>query len=169
MTQRGLLPEGAGAPQVYSYPQTSMGPWSVSWTLGIGSYPVDGPSSRAVMGIGAQGAVTSIMESPVRVAGGSSYPLIPWRQAWTQVAAGRWYRESGAFTGGNGPSGMEVFDATSVHLGYAVVDGATERDFLVPMWVFTDKQGMAELFYPAVAPSALTYTWAPKPWPSPQR
>jgi hypothetical protein len=170
MTQRGLLPAAAGVPQAFSSDQPQE-PWGVRWSFHIGDYPVDGPGGRAVMGIGPQGAVADVLETWQPVAGGSSYPVIPWRAAWSQVAAGHWYRECCAFTGGSGPSRQTTFDATSVHLGYIQPDSPvsnlspSERDFLIPMWVFTDS-GETDLFYPAVSTRYLSYARAPQPWPS---
>ena len=173
MAERGLLPPGAGAPEVTYFPQSSPQPWSVDWPLHIGSYPLEGPYAQPGMGLDAQGGIQSVMILGLGVDHGSTYPVIPWRQAWAQVAAGHWYRECCDFTGGDGPSSLPGFTATSVELGYASFGDSrsrlsgTERKYLVPMWVFFAGDG-TRLFYPAVAPSALTYTWAPQPWPSPR-
>lgn len=175
MQRRGLLLDGALKPRVFPVDpghQPNIETFSVTWGRTVSGYLMYGDTGSPSMSIGQDGAVINVTESSVRVAGGSAYPLVPWRQAWTQVAAGRWYAERGGFTGGNGQSRLDRFDAITVELGYldgvspATPGGATERTYLVPMWVFSTADGL-RLFYPAVASSGLSYTWAPKPFPSP--
>lgn len=174
MTRRGLLFDNASAPHGYAYDQSSSPqPFSVSWQRVLDGHAVYDRGGRASLGIGPDGTISDILVTDIPVAGGSPYPIIPWRQAWNQVIAGRWYWDLGGFTGGNGQSSMPVFDATSVELGYIGVEkepghySATEQADLVPMWVFTSGEGI-QLFYPAVAPSSLSYTHVVVPFGSPR-
>ncbi len=177
LSRRGLLMDGLAQPRVVaSGPQGArpdLEAWTLHWDRSVDGRPLTGTGQGISMSVGSQGAVSNLEVSALRIAGGSDYPLTSWHQAWAQVAAGRWYAERGGFTGGNAPSQADTFTATSVALGYLSWDGplaqmsATERAYLVPMWVFTDSSGL-RLFYPAVAPSALSYSWQPKPWPTAQ-
>jgi hypothetical protein len=164
MNQRGLFIDGMGAAAVTEAPAGQPYSYTVSWTRSLAGLPlVDG---AAHLTIGPGSSVSDLTTCGLRVAGGSPYPLLPWHDAWTQVAAGRWFAERGGYTGGNGQSRMDLFTAGTVTLGYLVGDGpaqsrtGSDRDHLLPMWVFADAAG-TQLFYPAVAPAELAYVHAP--------
>jgi len=169
----GLRVDGLQSPRAVHFPNSArpdLSTWGVSWDRDIQGSAIVG--AGATMTVGQDGVVSNLMVRAVHVAGGSPYPVVSWHQAWSQVAAGHWYAERGGFTGGNGQSSLDRFDATGVQLGYLRQErpvsqtSPTERSYLVPMWVFTDPSASIQLFYPAVASTALTYTWAPRPWPT---
>lgn len=171
LERRGLLALGMGAAEVTTSPPGEIAStYGVAWSMQLDGHLVWGAGAQSQVSIGDGAEITNVTAGGLRVAGGSDYPLIPWRQAWQQVAAGNWFAERGGFTGGNGQSRADVYRATSVQLAYLSRDDppasrtGSEQDKLVPMWMFSD--GSILLFYPAVSPTELSYRHVIVPFPT---
>jgi len=145
----GLFPANADAAAT---PTTDTGTdgWAITYTRrsigGVSSGFGLWNTEVASMEMDIYGKVTRFDVDAPSVAGGSTYQLRPWRDAWTEVSRGHWFDECcDVNTGGGGPPLSPAFHADKVSVVYEQV-----AMYLVPMYEFTDTAGKLSLTVPAL-------------------